>query len=306
MTTKELYEKNGGTNQNGWPSINSPVFQTTQKTAYLKKPGVVLVAKPNTNIENIKTFFEGFPSEYEFTDYLKDPLKLEETMPAEALCKLAGQVCYASYGPKRSTNAEAQKYFDNIISSGHGSVLEHANFSFLFYGMSRSLTHELVRHRVGFAYSQLSQRYVSGKVLRFVEQPNFQNNDELHKLFEGRIDRSSKEYEELSIKLLDLQKVGDQMMSAESKTDLKKKVQQTSRAILPNETETVMIVTGNIRAWRHFISMRASSHSDLEIRELAFRAYLCLSEVAPMLLKDYSPVQYSDGSWGASSPYPKV
>jgi len=306
MTTKELYIKNGGTNQNGWPSIDSPVFQTIQGTAYLKKPGVALVTKPNTNIENIGNFLEGFPLEYEFTDYLKDPLKLEETMPAEALCKLAGQVCYASYGPKRSTNTEAQKYFDNIISSGHGSVLEHANFSFLFYGMSRSLTHELVRHRAGFAYSQLSQRYVSGKVLRFVEQPNFQNNDELHKLFEERIDRSSKEYEELSTKLLELQKSGDQTMNGESKTDLKKKVQQTSRAILPNETETVMIVTANIRAWRHFISMRASAHSDLEIRELAFRVYLCLSEVTLMLLKDYSPVQYPDGSWGANSLYPKV
>jgi thymidylate synthase (FAD) len=90
----------------------------------------------------------------------------------------------ASFGPKRTTNDRAERYFANLSSSGHGSVYEHASFSFLCYGISRSTTHEVVRHRAGTAYSQLSQRYVSGKVLRFVERPEYQEVPALNARFQ--------------------------------------------------------------------------------------------------------------------------
>ena len=158
--------------------------------------------------------------------------------------KTAGQTCYASFGPQRTYNENAKRYFDNLSSSGHGSVFEHAMFSFLCYGISRSNTHEIVRHRAGTAFSQLSQRFVSGKVLRFVERPEYQEHPALHKRFEERIDRAAREYEEVADELLALQSEGDQLLSAEAKTDRRKRVQQTARSVLPNEAETILVLVG--------------------------------------------------------------
>src|SRR3989304_9631067 len=101
-----------------------------------------------------------------------------------------------SFGPGRTTNANAVWYFDGkpgkpetgIKGQKHGSVLDHPNYTILNYGISRSLTHELVRHRAGCAYSQLSQRYVGGKMLRFVERPEYVGDPFLHEQFESRID----------------------------------------------------------------------------------------------------------------------
>lgn len=279
------------------------IFKTPKGVSYLKEPGVVLVAKPEVNIKGIKQFLTDF-EDIEFKDYLKDPTKLSSS---ETLCKLAGQTCYASFGPKRSLNADADRYFNNLISSGHGSVLEHANFSIFTYGISRSLTHELIRHRAGFGYSQLSQRYVSGKVLRFVERPEYQKNKQLHKAFMERIERAHADYELVAAELLSEQNEGkSQILSAERKTDLRKKVNQAARSVLPNETETWVVVTGNIRAWRHVINMRASEHAETEIREWAYRVYKLLKKEAPILFADMEEVKYSDGTRGVKTIFPKV
>ena len=83
---------------------------------------------------------------------------LGESTDGERLAEFAGRLCYMSQ--KNPANRATRDYLENIKKQGHGSVLEHANYSLLLEGVSRSLTHELVRHRAGFAYSQLSQRYV--------------------------------------------------------------------------------------------------------------------------------------------------
>lgn len=185
------------------------------------------------------------------------------------------------------------------------SVLEHANFSFLLYGISRSLTHELVRHRHQ-GFSQLSQRYVSGKVLRFVERPEYQVDEGLHERFIYRIDRHASEYELMSARLLKQQESGDIFLSAENKRDARKKVQQTSRSLLPNETEAPMVVTGNVRAWRHVIEQRASAHAETEIRRLAIRILLCLAVFDPILFGDYEIHETSPGDYVAETQYQKV
>src|SRR5947209_9432739 len=122
-------------------------------------------------------FLEGFDPSLQFSEYPNDPTKLPD---GAQLCKVAGQVCYMSFGSKRTFNEQAERYFNNLKSSGHGSVFEHASFSLLLYGISRSVTHEMVRHRAGLGFSQLSQRYVSGRMLRFVERPEYQADDALH------------------------------------------------------------------------------------------------------------------------------
>lgn len=289
--------------ETGFPAINSPAYRTSQGTFYLRAPGVTLLAKPQVHVPNIAAFLGGFDPNLQFPLYLDDPTELP---PGAAICKTAGQLCYASFSPKRTMNANASRYFRNIKESGHGSVLEHATFSFLFYGISRSVTHELVRHRAGMAFSQLSQRYVSGTVLRFVERPEYQDDPELHALFEKRIDTAASDYATISEGLLARQKEGTTILSADAKTDLRKKVQQTARSVLPNETEAPIVVTGNARAWRHVIEMRANPHAETEIRELAFRAFLCLATVDPLLFEDYRIVALSDGTFGVETDYTKV
>lgn len=286
-----------------FPAIHSQVFETEKGTLYLKQPAAALILAPAVNLAGMEGFLSGFPDEYGFSQYLDDPTPLP---PAEAVSKASGQICYASYGEKRTYNQDAQRYIDNIISSGHGSVLEHATFSVLLYGISRSCSHELVRHRAGTGFSQLSQRYVSGRVLRFVERPEYQNDPELHQEFEARIDEARARYESLAERLAQRQIEGYTTLSAESRTDQRKRVQQTARSVLPNETETAMIMSGNVRAWRHIISMRVNEHAESEIRMAMFNVFQILKQSAPILFSDYQTKQLPDGTFAVETPYPKV
>jgi thymidylate synthase (FAD) len=298
----ELFKELGGTVLDGFPAIHSPVYHTAAGTAYLRAPGVIMLAKPQTNVAGLKDFLDGFDPSLGFSAYLDDPITLPDS---SQLCKTAGQLCYASFGPRRTTNENAARYFERLTSAGHGSVLEHASFSFLLYGISRSVTHELVRHR-HLGFSQISQRYVSGSVLRFVERPEYQLDPELHTLFEDRADRASAEYEAMASRLLERQEGGDALLSAEYKTDARKKVQQTARSLLPNETEAPMVVTGNVRAWRHVVEMRADEHAESEIRALAVRLFLCLVAEDPILFGDYRLQSLPDGTHTVTTEYRKA
>lgn len=287
-----------------FPASHAEVFSTKKGTLYLKEPGVALIGATAVNISGIQPFLEGFPKEYEFDKYSEDPTELS---PYDQLIKIAGQVCYASFGPKRTWNNDVSKYVLNLIQSGHGSVLQHVNFSFLFYGISRSFTHEMVRHGAGTAFSQLSQRYVSGRVLRFVERPEYQNDNFLHERFEARIDRAYLDYEETAEYLLKQQQEGsNQILTAEHKTDLRKKVQQAARSVLPNETETSKVMTANIRSWRHIINMRASEHAEVEIRKGAFKVFEILRKVAPTSFQDFEVIDLADGTKAVKTNNPKV
>jgi thymidylate synthase (FAD) len=295
---QRLFEELGGGISNGFPTIHSPAYHTPAGTPYLRKPGVVMLAKPQTNVEGLAGFLEGFDTDLRFPEYLDDPTPLPDS---SQLCKTAGQACYASYGPRHTTNDNAAAYFERLTSAGHGSVLEHASFSFFLYGISRSVTHELVRHRAGVGVSQISQRYVSGQVLRFVERPEYQEDDELHRLFEERVERAAAEYGVMAERLLERQEGGASMLTADYKTDARKKVQQTARSLLPNETEAPMVFTGNVRALRHIIEMRADAHAESEIRNLVLRLFLCLQTVDPILFGDYELGELPDGTYTVST-----
>ena len=292
--TQQLFEELGGIVNEGFPAIHSPVHHTQAGTPYLKRPGVVVLAKPQTNVAGLAGFLEGFDPGLRFPEYIDDPTVLPDS---SQLCKTAGQTCYMSFGPRRTTNEYAAAYIERLTSAGHGSVLEHSSFSFLLYGISRSVTHELVRHRAGAAFSQISQRYVSGSVLRFVERPEYQEDPDLHRLFEERANRAAAEYEAMADQLLERQEGGASMLTADYKTDARKKVQQTARSLLPNETEAPMVFTGNVRALRHIIEMRADAHAESEIRNLAVRLFLCLRTADPILFGDYELGALPDGTY---------
>ncbi len=286
-----------------FPRIDAEVFQTKIGTPYLVEPGVVMIAKPNVSLAGLSNFFAGFGAELKFIDYLADPTTLP---PGATLCKFGGQMCYVACGEGRTWNKDAIKYFRNIMDQKHGSVLEHAVYSLQLYGISRSVTHELVRHRAGFGFSQVSQRYVDGKVLRFVMRPEFFGDVELESEFCEDIDRAAAKYARRTAILLARQEQGGEMLSRGQKRDRRKKVQQAARSVLPNETEAPILVTANARAWRHFLEMRASEHAEVEIRRVAMRIYDCLVAVEPIIFGDYQEVKLADGTRGLTNQFIKV
>ncbi|MBC6449402.1 thymidylate synthase (FAD) [Actinokineospora alba] len=213
----------------------------------------------------------------------------------EALAEFAGRACYQSWKKPNPATATNAGYINHIIEVGHLSVLEHGSVSFYMTGLSRSLTHELIRHR-HFSYSQLSQRYVPEKSAAMVEPDVIAEDPELHAKFLEAAQAAQDAYNEL---LAGLEK---KFADVKSATLRKKQARQAARAILPNATETRIVVTGNYRAWRHFIAMRATEHADVEIRALAIECLRQLQKAASSVFADFTITALPDGTEVASSP----
>ncbi len=168
-------------------------------------------------------------------------------------------------------------------------MLEHATVTMYVTGVSRSLTHELVRHR-HFSYSQLSQRYVPARGAAVVEPGVIADDPRLHELFTEATATALDAYERL---LSGLEK---HFADVAVPTSRRKQARQAARSVLPNAAETRIVVTGNYRAWRHFIAMRASEAADVEIRALAIAALRELQRVAPNVFGDFQVTSLDDGT----------
>lgn len=206
-----------------------------------------------------------------------------------ALSEFAGRACYDSYGRPNPETASNAGYLDNIRKQGHWSVIEHGTASLAFVGVSRSFTHELIRHR-HFSYSQLSQRFC--KIQRvpdddslppFVIPPLFAGDGKAYEIMERAWQAAVDAYEALSEHALQM----TQGPGVKSVHGANKRAREAARAVLPNMTPTNIVVTGNHVAWRHFLDMRGSEHADAEIRELAIKVYRELVELEPNIYDDY-------------------
>lgn len=192
---------------------------------------------------------------------------------AEVLVEICGRLCYMSFGKGRKTNEE---FLKNIIDQKHFSVLEHANWTFIFTGVSRSLTHELVRHR-HFSFSQLSQRYVDESGAQMILPAGLAGSPGAEFLFFRSVAESKAIYARL------VKQMEEKFADEPSLTMRRKKARQAARAVLPNATETKIAVTGNARTWREFIQKRNTPMADPEIRALAAEVYRQLKDEAPNL-----------------------
>ena len=218
-----------------------------------------------------------------------------DTDGGEALAEFAGRACYQSWKKPNPVTATNAGYLHHILEVGHLSVLEHGSVTFYLTGISRSLTHELIRHR-HFSYSQLSQRYVPERDAALVEPDVIADDPELHAKFVAAGEAAIGAYTEL------LEGLEKKFADVEHATLRRKQARQAARAVLPNATETRIVVTGNYRAWRHFVAMRASEHADVEIRQLAIACLRELSRVAPNVFADFEIATLPDGTEVASSP----
>lgn len=248
---------------------------------YYTEPVITLLARP--------TFVE--------PDHLRVRW-LGESTDGERLAEFAGRLCYMSQ--KNPANRATRDYLENIKKQGHGSVLEHANYTLLLEGVSRSLTHELVRHRAGFAYSQLSQRYVDESQANFVVPPAIVGEESLEKEWRTQIDEAQSTYVRLVEHLMEKYGwVGD-------KVHRRKMAREAARGVLPNSTETKIVVTANARAWRTMLELRSSEGAELEIRRCAIAMLKLLQGESPAFFSDFEIYQAEDRREAARIVYHKV
>ena len=265
--------------------------------SYVTGANVYLVTRPSVDWQAVEAFLndEHLPPLTESIRAGKDD--------ALAAIEISARLCYMSYGRGRR---HIEDFIHNLLSSSDGSVFEHVNYGFVFTGVSRSLTHELVRHRAGFAYSQRSQRYVDETEAAFVVPPALADDGpeaaEARRLLEAALETAAGSYADLTQAL-------DTLLprsSFSSNTDRRKAVRQAARAVLPNATETKIFVTANVRAWRHFIELRAAPFADWEIRQLAIKVLRMLRDEVPILFGDFVVESLPDGTETARPEYSKV
>jgi len=244
-------------------------------------PSVYLVGKQELNSLDCAEFLEAHGVEHWNTD---------TDNAGEQLVEIAGRLCYMSFAKPRPGGNQA--YINHILEVGHGSVLEHAVYSMIFTGVSRSLTHELVRHRAGMSYSQLSQRYVDESDCAFVVPPSITLASESGAWWASCMGRALGQYQAM-IESLEMR-----FADITDKTLKRKKIRETARSVLPNCTETKIFVTGNARAWRHFLELRGSIHADAEIQRLAIAVLKVLQAESPNLFGDYTVTEQGiDTQW---------
>jgi thymidylate synthase (FAD) len=209
-----------------------------------------------------------------------------EGTDGEKLAEFAGRLCYMSQ--KNPANRTTRDYIENIKKQQHGSVLEHATWSLLIEGVSRSLTHELVRHRAGFAYSQLSQRYVDESHAAFVIPPAIIGDEGLLADWKAQVESAQATYVALVEKLM------QRYAWVDDKVHRRKMAREAARGVLPNSTETKIVVTANARAWRQTLELRASEGAEMEIRRWAIAVLRALQAEGPSFFSDFEVYTAAD------------
>ena len=262
----------------------------SQPTIHLvREPKVYLLGRQIVDEEALAAFL----ADHEISRWATDT-----EVAAEKLIETAGRVCYMSFAKPRPGGNKA--YINHLLEVGHGSVLEHAVFNLLVTGASRSLTHELVRHRAGFGFSQLSQRFVDESECDFVEPEVIAGDPELHRIWLGAVQASQAAYRELADRLT------EKFKDHGDRTGRRKKAREAARSVLPNATETKIFITANARALRHFIEMRGDAGADVEIRRLAIAVLELLQHEAPNLFGDYTLIDLPEGGRAVTTPHRKV
>ena len=221
-----------------------------------------------------------------------DVTLLYHTPEPERAVATAARLCYAPVGGRELmeslTDEKIRKVLTTIMSSGHFSTLEHASYTFAVEGVSRALTHQLVRHRLA-SYNQQSQRYVKFKEEPPIVRPaSVDTNPEAAQAFDEAIDACWQAY--------------DKLVQAGVPAE-------DARYILPNACETKIVVTMNIRELMHFFSNRCCNRAQWEIRELAWKMLELVRPTAPFIFRTAGPGcmrgACPEGKMCCGNPYPR-
>ena len=211
---------------------------------------------------------------------------LSYTPDGEKLISSAAKLCYSPVGideiEEELTEEEIDKFLNMLINIGHMSPVEHVSFTFAVEGVSRSLTHQLVRHRIG-SYSQQSQRYVKLDQFDYIVPPAIEKNEEARKLYIQAMEEDQKYYDKI-VEIL-MEEYKDSM----SKSQAEKKAIEDARYVFPNACETKVVFTMNARSLMNFFRLRTCNRAQWEIRELAIEMLRQVKGVYPILFKNAGP-----------------
>jgi thymidylate synthase (FAD) len=215
---------------------------------------------------------------------------LNYTKSPDRICAAAAQSCYSEKGASElfetTTDDRARKMIKKVVGMGHLSVVEHAHFTFSVEGVSRSLTHQLVRHRIA-SYSQQSQRYVGMDKAEYVLPPSVAKDPEAKRLYAKLMDDSWRTYRELAKRL----------------------PKEDARYVLPNACNTNITITMNARELWHFFNLRCCRRAQWEIRMMAWKMLQEVRKVAPILFENAGPGCFRgpcpEGEYACGKPYRK-
>ena len=207
-------------------------------------------------------------------DAIEQRLEIQEgSTDAETLTVYAGRSCYESWSRPNEKTREDKDYIARTLhGQAHWSVAEHATATFYITGVSRALTHELVRHR-HLSYSQLSQRFVDESEANIVIPPAARGSEKLTWEFENAATGARHSYREL------VEALSDSGLT-------RKQAREAARAVLPNMVETRIVVTGNMRAWHEVIERRTAPDADAEFQQVAGLIRDELKKIAPAIFKE--------------------
>jgi thymidylate synthase (FAD) len=250
-------------------------------------PTVFLIARPSIDVEGMRGYLRDVGGE----SWLERRLEEADGAPrgGELIVEFGGRACYRSWEPGLNPNVtkvrvDQREYFANILRSGHGSVLEHANWSFALRNVSRVFTHELVRHRAGSAFSQESLRYVRLADIGFRLPPALEPiREQALSIVE--------QLEELQISAAERLGIDEQGVPFH----VKKEVTSALRRLAPIGLSTDIVWTANARTLRHVIEMRTAEGAEEELRLVFDKLARIMQAEAPWLFQDFT--RQDDGAW---------
>ncbi len=250
-------------------------------------PSVFLIARPSIDLEGMGGYLRDVGGE----SWLQRRVQESAGAPngGELLVEFGGRACYRSWEPGLNPNvtkvrADQREYFANILRSAHGSVLEHASYSFALRNVSRIFTHELVRHRAGSAFSQESLRYVRLTDIGFRVAPALEPVRE-------QVLAIVEQLEEFQISAAEELGIDEQGVPFH----VKKEVTSALRRLAPTGLSTDIVWSANARTLRHVIEMRTAEGAEEELRLVFDRVAQIMLAEAPGLFQDFS--RQDDGSW---------
>lgn len=221
---------------------------------------------------------------------------LSYTKDCDKLIATSAKLCYSQVGieelaAKQVNEEETDMFLKKLMDIGHESPIEHASFTFGVEGVSRALTHQLVRHRIA-SYSQQSQRYVKLDQFEYVVPPSIEKNSKAKKTYEDTMKEIQNKYEELYYELYseNLKEELKRGLNEETaKRNAEKRSLEDARYIFPNGCETKIIFTMNTRSLLNFLRHRTCLRAQWEIRFMAVEMLKILKKVSPILFKKAGP-----------------
>lgn len=217
---------------------------------------------------------------------------MAHTPNPDAVVAAAAKLCYSPVGVdgimEKLTDEEVAKFVNTLVNMGHESPIEHVSFTFAIEGISRSCSHQIVRHRIA-SFSQQSQRYVKLDQFEYIIPPEIERNEEAKKIFIESMNKCQEDYNKL-VEILfakHYQELLDKGVSEKkAKSQAEKMSIEDARYVFPNACETKMVFTINARSLYNFFHHRCCERAQWEIRELATEMLKLVKEVAPVLFKN--------------------